>query len=55
MGHHVMVVGEVTDKSHLIGNDLCHFYLDFQDHEVRLVLRVGVGLEVELSTKSHCL
>ena len=44
-----MVLGEVTGKSQLKGNDFCQFYRDFQGHEIGL--GVGVGAGMELSTK----
>ena len=39
----MLVLGEVTAKSQLTGNDFCQFYRDFQGHEVGLGLRVGYG------------
>ena len=42
-----MVIGEVTGKSQLTGNDFCQLYRDVQGHEV--------GLGMELGTNSYCL
>ena len=37
----VLLIGEVTGKSQLIGNDFCQFYWDVHGHEVGLGIGVG--------------